>query len=299
VFYFLFSFKLQASDLLIPCSNDPKTFGLGPQTHEPPYDLIRLETERLPFIHQNPNLNLWADQLRAWPYQIDGWVSWYQRVEHDCLAIWHIVGIADALSLTISSVYKDESLLKTIGYFWSDYLNCFTFGHALMTPTLMDVPLILRLDIHSSCPTAFDLSECSYKIVDKSTTRNWSQYIAHHNKKQGSVCHREHTAFLNLWLDHFLFCGPSLAPTKNYLSLASHPANGNRLSIDKLFLGTLYRTLSLNTSRLLKGESIRGGGPWWFVQLWCHLYFRRKLPTFLPSNLSPFLTPEADTSDVP
>jgi len=117
VFYFLFSFKLQASDLLIPCSNDPKTFGLGPQTHEPPYDLIRLETERLPFIHQNPNLNLWADQLRAWPYQIDGWVSWYQRVEKDCSAIWHTVGIADALSLTISSIDKDESLLKTIGYF--------------------------------------------------------------------------------------------------------------------------------------------------------------------------------------
>jgi hypothetical protein len=37
---------------------------------------------------------------------------------------------------------KNENLLKTIGYFWSDALNCF-FCHSLMTPTLMDVVMII------------------------------------------------------------------------------------------------------------------------------------------------------------
>ena len=135
-----------------------------------------------------------------------------------------------------------------------------------MTPTLMDVAMILGLDIHSSCPSAFDLSECSYKIVDKSTTRNWSQYIAHHNKKQGSVGHREHGLSESL-AGPLPFLRAFPTPTKNYLNLASRLADGGKLSIGKLFLGTLYRTLSLNTSKLLKGESIRGGVPWWFIQL--------------------------------
>ncbi|KAK1693775.1 hypothetical protein QYE76_010472 [Lolium multiflorum] len=41
---------------------------------------------------------------------------------------------------------KNENILKTIGYFWSDALNCFMFGHGPMTPTLLDVAMITGLD---------------------------------------------------------------------------------------------------------------------------------------------------------
>ncbi|KAK1604176.1 hypothetical protein QYE76_027849 [Lolium multiflorum] len=47
---------------------------------------------------------------------------------------------------------KNENILKTIGYFWSDALNCFMFGHGPMTPTL-DVAMITGLDIASSSPS--------------------------------------------------------------------------------------------------------------------------------------------------
>ena len=47
---------------------------------------------------------------------------------------------------------KDENLLKTIGYFWSDALNYFLFGHGPMTPTLLDVTMITGLDIGSPNP---------------------------------------------------------------------------------------------------------------------------------------------------
>jgi hypothetical protein len=56
---------------------------------------------------------------------------------------WEAIGIADALSLSFSPLDKNENLLKTIDYFWSDALNCFLFGHSPMTPTLMDVLGIL------------------------------------------------------------------------------------------------------------------------------------------------------------
>ena len=134
------------------------------------------------------------------------------------------------------------------------------FGCGPMTPTLIDAVMILGLDIHSTCPSPFALTECSHKIVDKAAARNWGQYIEHHQKLKGTIDHREHITFFNLWLDHFLFCGSSLAPTKNYLDLADALASGTCLALGKLFLGVLYRHLSLNNTRLLSGNRIKAGG---------------------------------------
>jgi len=153
---------------------------------------------------------------------MDSWVNWYRRVERAYSPLWQKARIADALTLTLSPMNKDDNLLRSIGYFWSDSLNCFIFGAGPMTPTLMDVVMILGLDVRSPCPSPFSLAECSFKnIVDKNNIRNWSQYIHQHNKQSGPVSEKEHTAFRNLWLDHFLFNGSSLAPTKNYLNLAA------------------------------------------------------------------------------
>jgi hypothetical protein len=164
--------------------------------------------------------------------------------------LWESIGIADALSLSLSPE-KDENLLKTIGYFWSDVLNCFLFGHGPMTPTLLDVMMITGLDISSACPSAYRLSVVPFKLSSKAECTNWSTYLSQHQKSKGPVSENEHTAFLNLWLEHFLFCGPSLAPTKNYLSLAYELAKGHPIGLGKLFLGELYRYLHLMTSSLL------------------------------------------------
>ena len=75
------------------------------------------ETKRLPFVHAEPNLDLWTNQLRAWPFPMEGWVKWYERVEKAYGGTWQSLRIADALSLSISPMEKDENLLRTIGYF--------------------------------------------------------------------------------------------------------------------------------------------------------------------------------------
>jgi hypothetical protein len=124
---------------------------------------------------------------------------------------WETVGIADALSLSLSPLEKNENLLKTIGYFWSDALNCFLFGHGPMTPTLLDVVMITGLDITSPSPSAYRLSEVPYKLSSKTECTNWGAYLNQHVKTKGLVTEKEHTAFLNLWLEHFIFCGPSLS----------------------------------------------------------------------------------------
>jgi hypothetical protein len=51
---------------------------------------------------------------------------------------------------------------------------------------------------------------------------------------------KEHNTFLNFWLEHFMFCGPSLAPTKNYISLAHRLAGGSPIGLGKRFLGEVY-----------------------------------------------------------
>jgi hypothetical protein len=180
---------------------------------------------------------------------------------------WEAIGIADALSLSLFPLDKNENLLKTISYFWSDALNYFLFGHSPMTPMLMDVVMIIGLDIASPSPSAYNLPEVPFRLSSKSECTNWGAYLSQHVKTKSHVTEREHTAFLNFWLEHFIFCDPSLAPTKNYLSLAYELAQGATVGLGKLFLREVYRYLYLMYSSLLSQKKLKIGGPWWFILL--------------------------------
>jgi hypothetical protein len=268
----------------LPHPTSPNSFCLGPHSYEKPVDLISCEANRIPFVSQNIDLDSWSDSLHAWPNPPESWVTWYNRVANTYQPTWEFMGIADALSLSLSPLEKDENLLKTIGYFWSNALNCFLFGHGTMTPTLLDVMMITGLDIASSCPSAYRLYKVPFKLSSKAECMNWGAYLNQHQKTKGPVTEKEHTTFLNLWLEHFLFCGPSLAPTKNYLPLAYELAKGHTVGLDKLFLGEIYRYLHLMSLSLLSQKKLRTGGPWWFLQLWAHLYFSRFHPKLSPSG---------------
>src|SRR6185312_11876392 len=100
---------------------------------------------------------------------------------------------------------------NSIGSFWSDALNCFLFGHGPMTPTLLDGTMITGLDIGSPNPAAHKMAEVPFELSSKANCTNWGTYMNQHIKTKGTVTEKEHTAFLNLWLEHFIFCGPSLA----------------------------------------------------------------------------------------
>jgi hypothetical protein len=167
----------------------------------------------------------------------------------------------------LSPLEKNENLLETIGYIWSNAVNCFLFGHWPMTPTLLDVVMITGLDISSSCPSAFRLPEVPFKLSSKTECTNWGAYLNQHIKTKGPMTKREHTDFLNLWLEHFVFCGPSLALTKNYLPLTYELAKGSTVGLGKLFLGEVYRYLYLMSLSLLTQKKLRTDGPWWFIQL--------------------------------
>jgi hypothetical protein len=100
---------------------------------------------------------------------------------------WETIGIAIALSLSLSPLDKNENLLKTIDYFWSDALNCFLFGHSLMTPTLIDVVMITGLDIGSPSLSTYSLPEVPFQLSSKSECTNWGAYLNQHVKTKGPM----------------------------------------------------------------------------------------------------------------
>ena len=120
---------------------------------------------------------------------------------------------------------KNELMLASASYFWSDAINGFLFGHGPMTPTLLDVMMLTGLNITAPDRSFNFLDKASFKIETR-TIGGWRGYVTK-NMKTGSVSLREHTAFLNMWLEKFIFCGKIVGPTNNTLKMAETLASGN------------------------------------------------------------------------
>ena len=167
-------------------------------------------------------------------------------------------------------------MLISASYFWSDAVNAFMFNHGPMTHTLMDVVMLTGLNIHAPDRSFHLLEKASFKIETKSIG-GWKGYIGK-NMKTGSVSDREHTAFLNMWLEKFIFCGKTVSPTNTNLKLAETLATGNSVLLGKHLLGSVYHLLHQVSTRLRNNQPITNlGGPWWFIQLWLHMYMHKTM----------------------
>jgi hypothetical protein len=159
---------------------------------------------------------------------------------------------------------RNELMLILASYFWSDAINAFMFNHVPMTPTLMDVVMLTGLNIHAS-DRPFRLIKKAYFEIETKSIGGWKGYIGK-NMNIGSVSAREHTAFLNMWLEKFVFCGKAVGPTSNNLKLAETLANGNFVPLGKHLLGSVYYLLHQVLTRLRNNQPITNlGGPWWFI----------------------------------
>jgi len=155
---------------------------------------------------------------------------------------------------------RNEPMHISASFFWSDAINAFMFSHGPMTPTLLDVMMLTNLDIHASDSPFHLLEKASFKIETKSIG-GWKGYISK-NMKTRSVSAREHTAFLNMGLEKFIFCGKAVGPTNNNLKLAETLPNGNSVPLGKHLLGSVYHLLHQVSIRLRKDQPISNlGGP--------------------------------------
>ena len=93
---------------------------------------------------------------------------------------------------------RNEPMLVSASYFWSDALNAFLFGHGPMTLTMLDILMLIGLNISASDRSYDLLSKTDFKL-DTRNIGGWKAYIERYSKS-GAADLREHVAFLNMWL---------------------------------------------------------------------------------------------------
>ena len=63
-------------------------------------------------------------------------------------------------------------------------------------------------------------------------------------------------AFLNMWLERFIFFGSSCCPTYNHKLMAEHLAVGVEIPLGKYLLGSTYHLMYQVAAQLLKNEVV-------------------------------------------
>ena len=76
---------------------------------------------------------------------------------------------------------RNEPMLITASYFWSNAIKAFMFNHGLMTPTLIDVMMLTGLNIHAPNRSFHLLEKASFKNETKNIG-GWKGYIGKNMK---------------------------------------------------------------------------------------------------------------------
>nr|AAT93842.1 hypothetical protein [Oryza sativa Japonica Group] len=263
-----------SNQVAIPSLSHKNHYFLGPIGNLDPTDFIIGETNWIPFRLANPNLGHWKNTFKSWPSlekptPDKSWTTWYQRVSASKKIYWDEIGIGQALALTIANSAKDKPLMVAATYFWSNTINAFLFNQGPMTPTLIDITMITRLDVTSSANPMSMNTKNQFDFKTKSIGC-WSGYVAAY-MGQGSVTPREHVAFLLMWLEKFLFCGSSYGPTTNWQFVAEALESKKEFPLGKILLGYLYQMLNNASAKIAVSSVVGAGGPWWLLQTWLNL----------------------------
>jgi len=167
-----------------------------------------------------------------------GWRDWFCRVSEKKARDWKIYYLNQWLTLSLSRMERNDSLLISASYFWSNSLNAFVFGHGPMTITLVDNYILTGLRITVSIQPYDFLSAGSKKLAKISDCIRWISYILNHIGDVSILDEREHVAFLNMWLEKFIFYGLSCGPTYNHKYVAERLAADNEIPLRKYLLGS-------------------------------------------------------------
>jgi len=134
--------------MIIPLENQPSMIYLGPMGNPDLINIINLETNRIPLKSFDMNLD-WPQAFRSWPSVTPGWRNWFRRMANSQRTNWEQYDISQCLNLSLSEVIRNEPMLISASYFWSDAINAFMFNHGPMTPTLMDAVMLTGLNINA------------------------------------------------------------------------------------------------------------------------------------------------------
>jgi hypothetical protein len=145
-----------------------------------------------------------------------------------------------------------------------------------MTPTLLDIIMLTGLNISETDKLSDTAVKPAHRLVTKGVG-GWKGYISEH-ARTGIIESREHTAFLNMWLEKFIIYGSTYGPTTNMQPVAERLVSGQIIPLVKHLLGAVYHLLHQVSTKLTVIQPINNiGGPWWLIQLWRNMYTHKSI----------------------
>ena len=117
------------NEFLIPSAIVPNAYYLGPMGDPDLSDFINQETNRIPFKQSIIDLSSWNTKtpFRNWPKIPKGWRDWFRRISEKKDGDWEISDLNQCLTLSLFGMERNDSLLISTSYFWSNTLNAFVF----------------------------------------------------------------------------------------------------------------------------------------------------------------------------
>ena len=167
---------------MIPSAVTSNVYFLGPMGDPDPSNFIHQETNQISFKQSAVDLSSWSTKtpFRNWPKMPKGWRNWFRKVSEKNGGDWEVYDLNQCLTLSLSVMERNDSLLISASYFWSNALNTFVFGHGPMTITLADVYMLTGLRITGSMQPYEYLSAGSKKLAKISDRTGWASYILNH-----------------------------------------------------------------------------------------------------------------------
>jgi len=139
------------NEILIPSAAASNVYFLGPMGDPDPFDFIHQETNQIPFKQSVVSLSSWnKTPFRNWPKAPKGWRNWFRRISEKTGGDSELYDMNQCLTLSLFKMERNDSLLISASYFWSNALNAFSFGHGPMTIALADVYMLTGLRITRS-----------------------------------------------------------------------------------------------------------------------------------------------------
>ena len=230
---------------------------LGPLCTEPP--LFSHITKS--FILSNGfNLLVTADwfsipfqpkELRGWPKPAPEYEEWLDRVskqwKHE-LKHW---GIYDMIMFSKLNFSPNIDMFMALIGFWNTAINAFIFPFGIMSPSLFDVAVMLRLliigeDILSLYEERFEDLGCPISKENAS----YSKFMEEHRRERDAVSIIECNAFVFFWLCKFILYSKSLSMVNEFSCYVSTIISGRPMNLGALFLSSFYKGMKMWVDQL-------------------------------------------------
>ncbi|CAB4278605.1 unnamed protein product [Prunus armeniaca] len=251
--------------------------------------VMRLQQKDICLLGKYLNWQGWdrPKLMRGWPTSgPEKWNKWLDRLSSLCDTQWREEGIYDAIMLCKSSFTCDRNLVAAGLCFWSTSTNTMKLRFGMMTPTLLDLAAMAGFRPRGGEVSALSSSKCEVDFGFTKKNKSYKVFMEANAQETGPLTHKEHPAFLMIWLCKYVFCMASAQVTLEVQPLAEALAKGHRLALGPMVLAYLYR--GLYNMVPLNPMNCNTTGPIWLFQLWLQVYFPEVRPAhaiFSPNSL--------------